>query len=199
MEGYGECLWEDTKEGSREGNYPKTYPTNTKYKPLKLIILFASQIFPSTFWLLITEYWSSYLLLVDIQFAVVLIHMQFHTLSISIGITEHQGWTEQQDHFSIRKPRASREVPRPSSSPTDASRFRRLFKGHEAPLLCFHRPLILSILRHYCPNFKDDETRARRNWVACPSSSLGHWILMPKCLSLSFLQLWPQRENIFVT
>lgn len=61
-------------EGRRGGNYPKTCPTNTKYKLLKLMILFASQTFPITFCLLITEYWSSSLLLVDTQFAVLLIH-----------------------------------------------------------------------------------------------------------------------------
>lgn len=83
--------------------------------------------------------------------------------------------------FQGKKPRASREAPRPSSSPTDASHFRRLFKGHEAPLLSFPRPLILSILRHYHPNFTADETRARRNWVACPSGSLEHRMLMPRC------------------
>lgn len=49
--------WKDTgmfmggqeKRGQEAGNFPKTYPTKTKYKPLKLIILLASQSFPSSF------------------------------------------------------------------------------------------------------------------------------------------------------
>lgn len=45
-----------TKEGRREGNYTKPCLENTKYKLLKLIILFVSQTFPITFCLLLTEY-----------------------------------------------------------------------------------------------------------------------------------------------
>ena len=49
--------WKDTgnvygrtgKEGRRQGNFPKTYRTKTKYKPLQLIILLAFPSFPSIF------------------------------------------------------------------------------------------------------------------------------------------------------
>ena len=105
--------WKDTgnvyertgKEGRRQGNFPKTYPTKTKYKPLKLIILLASQSFPSIF--LTFNNWTLVFLLASGWYPICRVvdstHMQFHTLNIKTGITEHQGWREQRDHFSDKK------------------------------------------------------------------------------------------------